>query len=251
MVSTIVDEMRKDGSRMSTGLVIASVVIATWTSSLCFLLSLDLTQIPLGWLLLAIAWQTFLSVGLFITAHDAMHGSIYPQNRRINDLIGAIAIGIYGLFSYRWMRQKHRQHHQHPASSFDPDFHDGQHPHFLAWYWHFMKGYATWQQQFGMTVLFHSLRLALHIPVSNLILVWIVPLLLSSLQLFYFGTFLPHKEPRQGYTDSHKAESLNYSLLWSFLSCYHFGYHWEHHEYPLLPWWKLPTVRHRKPLSTD
>ncbi|MBD3338449.1 MAG: beta-carotene ketolase, partial [Candidatus Lokiarchaeota archaeon] len=26
----------------------------------------------------------------------------------------------------------------------------------------------------------------------------------------------------------------------------HFGYHWEHHEYPNIPWWRLPAVRSGK-----
>lgn len=26
----------------------------------------------------------------------------------------------------------------------------------------------------------------------------------------------------------------------SFLTCYYFGYHLEHHLYPNVPWWRLP-----------
>ncbi|WP_208766779.1 fatty acid desaturase [Nostoc flagelliforme] len=29
------------------------------------------------------------------------------------------------------------------------------------------------------------------------------------------------------------------------MSCYHFGYHQEHHEYPDVPWWKLPAYKHK------
>ena len=31
--------------------------------------------------------------------------------------------------------------------------------------------------------------------------------------------------------------------LVSFVSCYHFGYHWEHHVAPHVPWWRLPEAR--------
>jgi beta-carotene/zeaxanthin 4-ketolase len=62
------------------------------------------------------------------------------------------------------------------------------------------------------------------------------------LQLFYFGTFLTHREPTEGYTNPHRTTSNHFSHFWSFITCYHFGYHKEHHEYPQLPWWKLPEI---------
>ncbi|MEL7193577.1 MAG: fatty acid desaturase, partial [Bacteroidota bacterium] len=27
--------------------------------------------------------------------------------------------------------------------------------------------------------------------------------------------------------------------MWAFLTCYFFGYHFEHHDSPNTPWWKL------------
>jgi beta-carotene ketolase (CrtW type) len=77
----------------------------------------------------------------------------------------------------------------------------------------------------------------------NLILFWIIPPLLSTFQLFYFGTYLPHRELSEPYTDAHRTRSNDYNVFWSFLSCYHFGYHWEHHEYTHIPWWRLPKIR--------
>jgi beta-carotene ketolase (CrtW type) len=32
---------------------------------------------------------------------------------------------------------------------------------------------------------------------------------------------------------------LNKNHLVGFFSCYFFGYHYEHHEFPGTPWWKL------------
>jgi beta-carotene ketolase (CrtW type) len=29
------------------------------------------------------------------------------------------------------------------------------------------------------------------------------------------------------------------------LSCYFFGYHYEHHESPQTPWWKLYQIKNR------
>lgn len=184
----------------------------------------------------------FLYTGLFITAHDAMHGSVYSSSPKVNALIGRLAVFAYGLFSYQELLQKHWLHHRHPASELDPDFHDGTHQNPIAWYFHFMKGYWTWRQLVGFTIIYQIATWILKIPEMNLFLFWIAPLLLSSMQLFYFGTFLPHREPEEGYSNSHRAKTNPLPLVWSFITCYHFGYHEEHHEHPQVPWWQLPTV---------
>lgn len=95
----------------------------------------------------------------------------------------------------------------------------------------------------GLNLIF--IILALQIPIANIALFWIIPSLLSSVQLFYFGTFLTHQEPEEGYTNPHRAKSTSFPVWWSFITCYHFGYHEEDHQYPNVPWWKLPEVRER------
>jgi beta-carotene ketolase (CrtW type) len=70
-----------------------------------------------------------------------------------------------------------------------------------------------------------------------------VPGWLSALQLFVFGTYLPHRTPHGGHTDPHNARSNPYPVWLSFLTCYHFGYHEEHHHHPRVPWWRLPQLR--------
>jgi beta-carotene/zeaxanthin 4-ketolase len=108
-----------------------------------------------------------------------------------------------------------------------------------------MKGYLdvgqTIVQFFGMGILFLTLHFGFHVSITNLFWFWVLPILLSTMQLFFFGTYLPHRADNA--ENSHHAISSNYPLIWSFLTCYHFGYHWEHHEYPLLPWYKLPSAR--------
>jgi beta-carotene/zeaxanthin 4-ketolase len=78
-----------------------------------------------------------------------------------------------------------------------------------------------------------------HSPL-NLVLWWILPLTLSSIQLFIFGTYLPHRQSES--ENTHRAWTIDYPLCLSFLSCYHFGYHWEHHEYPRTPWYRIPAI---------
>jgi beta-carotene ketolase (CrtW type) len=75
-----------------------------------------------------------------------------------------------------------------------------------------------------------------------LILYWQVPAILSTLQLFYFGTYLPHRGEHLA-SNIHKARSQQLNHVWAFISCYFFGYHQEHHAMPWLPWYKLPAAR--------
>lgn len=224
------------------GFFTASTIILVWAVSLITLLSLDISQVNTFWLLPAILLQTFIYTGLFITAHDAMHGAVLPQNPKINKLIGSIALLSYGLFSYNSLIKKHWSHHHHPGSDTDPDFHDGKHRNFFAWYFHFMKGYWSWSRLLGLMLIFNIISYTIHISERNLTLFWVIPPILSSLQLFYFGTFLPHREPKNGYDNIHFAQSTPLPIFWSFITCYHFGYHREHHEYPHVPWWRLPVI---------
>ena len=82
--------------------ILASLaIILLWLTSLFYLLNLKIYLLHPGLILLAIFWQTFLYTGLFITAHEAMHGLICPQNLRVNHLIGAIAVSLYAFFPYK------------------------------------------------------------------------------------------------------------------------------------------------------
>ena len=64
----------------------------------------------------------------------------------------------------------------------------------------------------------------------------------GALQLFVVGTVLPHRRA-EACGNRHRAESLALPPWLSLLACYHFGYHWEHHEYPQVPWFGLAGVR--------
>jgi beta-carotene ketolase (CrtW type) len=224
------------------GIYVAITIISIWTISLLILFSIDISQSNFFILLPMIIWQTFLYTGLFITAHDAMHGIVFPQNAKINHFIGALCLFLYGLLSYQKLMKKHWLHHHHPASENDPDFHDGKHKNFFSWYFHFMKGYWSWLQIITLMIIFNIIKFTLPIPSDNLTNFWVIPSILSALQLFYFGTFLPHKKPVGGYSEPHRAQTINRPTWWSFVTCYHFGYHKEHHEYPHAPWWQLPEI---------
>lgn len=237
-----VEETTNNRVKKVSGLLIATLIVGLWLTSLTILLSVEVDKLPIWLIPFAMGWQMFLYTGLFITAHDAMHGLVFPQKPKINNLVGSVVVIAYGLFSYKKLLQKHWLHHNYPASDRDPDFHHETSVNPILWYFHFMKGYWHWQQFLGLTLLYHFAHSVLQIPENNLILFWMLPSILSSVQLFYFGTFLPHKEPIGGYTNSHRAETISLPTFWSFITCYHFGYHEEHHEFPHVPWWQLSKV---------
>jgi beta-carotene ketolase (CrtW type) len=228
------------------GLFIAFIIIVLWLGSLIFSFTIDVQEISIAPIAALMIWLTFLYTGLFITAHDAMHGIVFPLNKKINETIGAVAVTFYALFSYSALLKKHKLHHMYPGTENDPDFHDGQNKGFWRWYFHFMFTYIGWVQIIGMAIVFNILNHLIGVPTINLFYFWVVPALLSTLQLFYFGTFLPHRQLEKPFEDEHRARSNDYTVLISFVTCYHFGYHWEHHQYPYVAWWKLPSVRKNK-----
>ena len=138
----------------------------------------------------------------------------------------------------------HFDHHKLAGRAGDPDF-DEDHPH-QFWPW----GYFTFfRRYFGIgSVLFVSsvvtvYWLVLGVPMTKLVLLYGAPAIASSVQLFYFGTFRPHRHDALGFADRHNARSESFSTLVSLASCFHFGYHHEHHQRPDTPWWALPAAR--------
>ena len=241
ILSRILQQLIKS-TKAYIGLIIAFSIIATWAISLGISININLQETNILLILILILWRTFFQTGLFITAHDAMHGVIFTKNSKINNFVGNLSVILYAFFSYKKLLKRHWEHHQNPASELDPDYHNGKHKNFFSWYFYFMFRYWSWLRFAGMTIAYHSVRIIFDIPEINLLLFWAVPLLLSSIQLFYFGTYLPHREPLEGYQNSHRTKSIYRSLFWSFITCYHFGYHEEHHKYPYISWWELPKM---------
>jgi beta-carotene/zeaxanthin 4-ketolase len=235
-------DLQKKGLAEHKSILIATIIVTIWSISLVLLMTINIERVNIFIILAAILWQTFLYTGLFITAHDAMHGAVFPSNMKVNHFVGSLCLTSYGCLSYQKLLKKHWQHHRNPASESDPDFHNGKQKNLLAWYFHFMKGYWSWKQIIALMLIYNIIVAILHIPENNLKYFWIFPSILSSLQLFYFGTFEPHRESKQGYKKPHNSQTMSRPVWLSFLTCYHFGYHEEHHEYANVPWWQLPKV---------
>jgi beta-carotene ketolase (CrtW type) len=234
----------------SQGLLFAFSIISFWVILMIFGLSQFEIETPLSFtkifqiILLSLS-ITFLYTGLFITAHDSMHGTVFPTDKTINDGIGTLCVFLFALFSYDTLKKEHLKHHLNPASKEDPDFTKGKQS-LIPWYFNFMFHYLSWPQFIAMCIVGQLFISFFHVQPANIIFFWVLPSFLSTIQLFYFGTYLPHKEPKEGYTNEHNASSLHLPEWLSFLACYHFGYHLEHHLYPQVPWWRLPQKRIKK-----
>ncbi|GAB4333971.1 MAG: fatty acid desaturase [Flammeovirgaceae bacterium] len=223
----------------NTGVLVAITIIFLWFASLIFLLGYyDVNYYsPITYLLFFL--QTHLYTGLFITAHDSMHG-VVSKNRRLNDVIGRICTILFAFNFYDNLYKKHHLHHRFVATEKDPDYHKGI---FLSWYVKFALEYVNIWQIILMAITYNVLKLFL--PTENLIFYWMLPSVASTFQLFYFGTYLPHRgEHASGNIHKSRSQSKNHFL--AFLSCYFFGYHYEHHASPATPWWLLYKLKEPK-----
>ncbi|WP_373479909.1 fatty acid desaturase [Geminocystis sp.] len=225
------------------GLLVALVIIILWILTIVTYQINDLTKVNYLIILLLILWQTFLNTGLFIIAHDGMHGLIFPSNIRVNDSISKIALILYAFLSYENLKEKHLLHHQFSGTNLDPDFHNNDNDNFLNWYIEFMTKYLSLKHLFRLSVLVLLSAYYCKVTWLHLLLFWALPLILSSLQLFFFGTFLPHRHGSKEKNDVSSIKSLYLPLFLSLIACYHFSYHQEHHQYPFIPWWKLPFFK--------
>jgi beta-carotene ketolase (CrtW type) len=106
----------------------------------------------------------------------------------------------------------------------------------------FFLTYFSWRQMVVLAAWMIT-ELLLGAPVLNMLLFWALPALVSAVQLFLFGTWLPHRHGAAAFADEHRCRSSDFGWLLSLLSCFHFGYHREHHRFPHLPWWRLPGAR--------
>ena len=217
------------------GVFIASAILLLWTGHLFYALSqVEINPVsPLFYLHILI--QTYLFTGLFITGHDAMHGTV-SRFRPVNNSIGFISVFLYAGMWYPRLIKNHRLHHQFTGTENDPDYAPGN-QNFFAWWARFMMKYLTVIQLVLMAVLFNIFKI--WFPVSGILVFWVLPAVLSTFQLFFFGTYLPHKKPHTEGMQPHNARTLKKNHIWAMMSCYFFGYHYEHHESPGTPWWQL------------
>lgn len=218
------------------GLAVGVVIIFCWFLHLIFWINEPLAFNNF-YLIVPILLQMHLYTGLFITAHDAIHGVVVSGEKKLNYAIGFFCATLFSFNYYPQLERKHHHHHQFVATDNDPDYSQGN---FLKWYLKFIFEYVTIWQLLAMAITYNILKLWL--PMENLIIFWMIPAMLSTLQLFYFGTYLPHRGNHH-INNIHKAKSQKLNHFLAFITCYFFGYHHEHHDKPYLPWWQLYKAR--------
>ena len=236
------------GRRRWRGLQLAGLIASAWLFTLIAGLRLSFQQLhPLA-LVAFVMLRSFLHTGLFIVAHDAMHGTLAPANRRkLNRRIGQGCLLAYAGLNFETCLNHHIQHHHSPGSAKDPDYCNAADPSPVAWYARFLSHYLNPMQLLKLASCMALLLLIMpanqHQPLLTLVLIYVLPLIISSWQLFVVGTFLPHRKNPHKTDGFHQPISLNLHPILSFAACYHFGYHREHHSYPAVPWHQLPGIR--------
>jgi len=221
------------------GVLIAFIIICAWAANLFYSLSEVGMDFASPYFYLHLILQTYLFTGLFITGHDAMHGTV-SKNRAVNQFVGYLTVFLYAGMFYRTLIKYHGMHHMYPGTEKDPDY-SVKSQNFFAWWFRFMLHYVTWIQLVIMAVLYNVLTI--WFDPWPVIAFWAAPAILSTFQLFYFGTYIPHRIPHTEQMGVHKARTLRKSHLLAMLSCYFFGYHREHHESPRTPWWQLYRLK--------
>ena len=230
-------------SQAAVGLGLAAAIVTAWLSLHVYGVffhrweAIDLIRAPV-----IVALQAWLGTGMFIVAHDAIHGSLAPGHPRLNRAVGQICVGLYAGFSFRRLAEKHRQHHATPGAASDPDFYAPSPSAMPPWFLAFFRRYFGLREFSIVTVVLAIYLLGFRASPINAAVFWGLPAILSALQLFTFGTYLPHRHEAQPFADHHRARSLDYPWLASLLACFHFGRHHQHHLSPATPWWRLPQV---------
>ncbi len=237
--------LRNRAAQGVIGLALAALIAGGWLAIhayAMFVFELSWANLPFAIAMAAV--QCWLSVGVFIVCHDAMHGTLLPGRQRINAGIATVLLFLYAGFQWRVLRDAHHTHHRLAGHAGDPDFDEHNPSSFARWYATFFKRYFGLQSLIFVHTVVGIYWLVLGIPMVQIVLLYGAPALLSSLQLFYFGTYRPHHHASdKPFADHHNARTDGFSTLTSLITCFHFGYHLEHHVRPDVPWWALPAAR--------
>jgi beta-carotene ketolase (CrtW type) len=118
-----------------------------------------------------------------------MHRIVSP-NKLTNKVIGYISTFLFAGMSYKRLIKNHWDHHKYAGSDKDPDFYPASN-NFFIWWSVFLFRYTTITQLIVMGVSFNVLNI--WFSQTQLWLFWIIPAFLGTFQLFFFGTYLPHR----------------------------------------------------------
>ena len=227
------------------GLVYAMAIFMSWLAILLLATRLEIGQVGFGVIVAFVFLKAFLNTGLFIVAHDSMHNTLSPGWPLANKSVGAIALLVYAGLDFSSCQRKHLLHHKSPESSVDPDYRPYAKANYLNWFMAFLRSYLSSRSIFFLFSGWVALCSISKSSCESVAVFSVLPLILSSLQLFTFGVWMPHRPG--GENDAPTPRSSNLPPLIALIACYNFGYHHEHHENPFIPWYVLPRFAMMKP----
>ena len=104
-----------------TGVGVAASTIAAWFCLLRHALRLhvaatDVAATSGGHLAAVFVALVGAYTGMFITAHDAMHGLVAPTRPALNHGLGRLCALLFAAFDYEALHTAHWQHHARPAT---------------------------------------------------------------------------------------------------------------------------------------
>jgi beta-carotene/zeaxanthin 4-ketolase len=188
--------------------------------------------------------------GLFIFAHEAIHGTLLPGFPRLGHALGRLFATVYALVDYDLLRANHWQHHGHVATDRDPDF-DGE-GRLLLHAARFLGRYLRWYAIPTLALAGHLVGQAGH--TAAMLGAYVVPVLLSTLVVFTVGIHLVHHpellRTRTG-GDAQRSVCVDLGRVGSALMILNFNVHWHHHAYPRLSWWELGACREHEPVRVS
>ena len=136
--------------------------------------------------------------GCSSVAHDCMHGSLAPGHPSVNRLVGTACVAFYAAFSYSKLFEKHHEHHRHFGHREGPGLQSSAPAQFRSLVSRIFQGTTSrFANSAILTVILIFYIWGLGATIPNVLGFWALPAIGSSLQLFFFGTFLPHRDTGQ------------------------------------------------------
>ena len=215
------------------GVPLALIIIGAWAGHLAWVLTADGLSwaSPVTWL--HIVLQAHLCTGLFITGHDAMHGTVH-RRRWVNTAVGTVACFLFAGLSYRRLVVNHRAHHADPTGESDPGLLHPV-PLLLAVAGHLHGPLHHVPQILVMAAKFNLLKWLGVAAVAPVGLLGGARRCWARSSSSTSAPTCPTAGPETPDMAPHHARTQPRNHLWALLSCYFFGYHWEHHESPSHP----------------
>lgn len=231
---------------LTLGLVVAQLALAWWVSSLPWWAA------PL----LAFGLGAFLSQALYAVLHECTH-LLAGRGRRFNralSLLANLPLLVPIAISYAHFHLMHHAHQGDPAR--DPDLPGAAEHGFarrgvlgkLAWhvsfpFWQLLRTASMPQPRArGWLALNVALQLG-----ATVLLTWVLgwqALLYLALSLYF--TLALHPIAARLFQEHHvvHAQQETYSYYgWLNWISLNIGYHNEHHDFPAVPWTRLPALR--------